>query len=106
MRSIAFALTMSLSVPALSAPGDLGRFLKSCAWGTGLGAAAGAVTLAFEEKPGEHTVNIARGASLGLYAGIAYGLLQAQKKAPIPETVRVLPVLLPTEAGVVAVLRF
>lgn len=61
---------------ASAVEGALGRFLKACAWGTMIGTATGAVSLAFEQKPSEHTVNIARGASLGLYGGIAYGLLQ------------------------------
>lgn len=40
-----------------------------------IGAGVGAVSLAFESEPGKHTNNISRGASLGLYAGIAVGLL-------------------------------
>lgn len=72
---VALSLLMSGS-QAFAVEGDLGRFLKACAWGTAIGAATGVVTLAFESKPSEHTVNVARGASLGLYGGIAYGLLQ------------------------------
>lgn len=56
--------------------GSLGRFLKNCAWGTVIGAGAGVVSLAFENRPSDHTINIARGASLGLYGGIAYGLAE------------------------------
>ncbi|WP_374073311.1 hypothetical protein [Bdellovibrio bacteriovorus] len=59
---------------------DLKAFLKSCAWGTLAGAGAGVVSLAFTDKPSESWNNVAKGASLGLYAGIAYGLYQANKE--------------------------
>lgn len=49
-------------------------FLVSCGYGILIGAGAGVVTLAFEKNPSEHTNNIARGASLGLYGGIGYSL--------------------------------
>ena len=90
-------LSLTFSGPVLAAPGDLGRFLKACAWGTAIGAGAGAVTLAFEEKPSDHTVNVARGASLGLYAGIAYGLLQQQKTESRSDEVIFLPYAIPGE---------
>lgn len=78
-------LSLSLlisSSQAFAVEGALGRFLKSCAWGMAIGTAVGTVTLAFEEKPSEHTINIARGASLGLYGGIAYGMLQMNPPEP------------------------
>lgn len=53
---------------------ELKTFLKSCGWGTIFGATAGVVSLAFTDKPSESWGNVSRGASLGLYAGIAYGL--------------------------------
>ena len=46
----------------------------SCAYGTGIGAGAGLISLAFTDDPGSKVSNVARGASLGLYAGIAMGL--------------------------------
>lgn len=52
----------------------LKEFLKSCAVGTMGGATLGVISLALEDKPSESWNNVARGASLGLYAGIAYGL--------------------------------
>ncbi|MFP5519622.1 MAG: hypothetical protein ACLGGX_06940 [Bdellovibrionia bacterium] len=55
-------------------------FLKSCAYGTMGGAALGLASLALVDKPSEHTANVARGASLGLYAGIAYGWYQLQNE--------------------------
>jgi hypothetical protein len=53
---------------------DLKRFLKSCGYGTMAGAGLGLASLVFEKKPNESYGNIPRGASLGLYGGIAYGL--------------------------------
>lgn len=49
-------------------------FLLSCAYGTAAGAVVGLVSLAFTEDPSGKTNNIARGASLGLYAGMAFGV--------------------------------
>ncbi len=53
---------------------DLKQFLKSCGYGTLAGAGLGLASLVFEKKPNESYANIARGASLGLYGGMAYGL--------------------------------
>ena len=76
MLRFLFAMALIFSSTAASAQSrDLASFLKTCGWGTALGAGAGAVSLVFESEPGKHTNNIARGASLGLYAGIAVGLL-------------------------------
>lgn len=87
MKACLLVLLCCLSAPALALeparPPEtkLGRFLKTCAWGFGIGAAAGTVSLVFEDKPSEHTINIARGASLGLYGGIIYGLVDAENQA-------------------------
>lgn len=59
---------------------ELTEFLKSCGYGTLIGAGVGVVSLAFEKNPSEHANNVARGASLGLYGGIVYGLLEAQER--------------------------
>lgn len=53
---------------------DLKQFLKTSAVGMLGGATLGVVSLAFSDKPSESWNNVARGASLGLYAGIGYGL--------------------------------
>lgn len=58
------------------ANGNLQDFLKSSAYGTIGGALAGVVSLALTDRPSDHGSNIAKGASLGLYAGIGYGLYQ------------------------------
>lgn len=53
-------------------------FFISCGYGTLAGAALGAVSVAVSENPSEKSMNIARGASLGLYAGIGYGIYRSQ----------------------------
>ncbi|HRO66796.1 MAG TPA: hypothetical protein PL182_04465 [Pseudobdellovibrionaceae bacterium] len=81
-KSFLFAALIFSSTIASAQSRDLASFLKTCAWGTAIGAGAGAVSLAFESEPGKHTNNIARGASLGLYAGIAVGLLAMNEPDP------------------------
>lgn len=73
-----FAL-LFFQVPQAQAQ-NLRSFVKSCAWGTLLGAGAGVVSLAFVDKPGESWGNVAKGASLGLYSGIAYGLYDMNRE--------------------------
>lgn len=53
---------------------DLGVFLRSCAYGTVAGAILGLGAVALSENPSEKLNTVARGASLGLYAGIGFGL--------------------------------
>jgi hypothetical protein len=50
------------------------EFIRSCTYGVLAGTLVGAATLAFTEQPGENINRVARGASLGLYAGILLGL--------------------------------
>lgn len=59
---------------------DLRGFLRNCAWGALGGATVGVVSLAFTDKPSESWGNVAKGASLGLYAGIAYGVMSLNKQ--------------------------
>lgn len=49
------------------------EFIMSCTYGVIAGTLVGAASLAFTSQPGENLNFIARGASLGLYAGIALG---------------------------------
>lgn len=49
------------------------EFIMSCTYGVLAGSLVGAASLAFEETPSEKLHRIARGASLGLYAGIILG---------------------------------
>lgn len=50
------------------------EFIMSCTYGVLAGTLVGAATLAFTDQPGDNLNKVARGASLGLYAGIALGL--------------------------------
>ena len=49
------------------------EFLMSCTYGALAGGLVGAATLAFSSHPGDNLNTVARGASLGLYAGILLG---------------------------------
>lgn len=71
-----FCFLFSLNVSAQNA--DPGRqktreFLMSCTYGILTGTLVGAASLAFTDSPGDNLHRVARGASLGLYAGIALG---------------------------------
>lgn len=68
-----FLSGLLLISPRLANAEELKNFLLSCAYGTAAGAAIGLSTVAFAEDPSSKTVNIAKGASLGLYAGMAIG---------------------------------
>lgn len=63
-----------VSTPRAHAANEMREFLMACTYGVLAGTLVGASTLAFETKPGENLSAVARGASLGLYAGIALGL--------------------------------
>lgn len=66
-------LIVSLLLSQSAFSQDLKQFLKSCGYGTLAGAGLGLASLVFEKRPNESYGNIARGASLGLYGGMAYG---------------------------------
>ncbi len=70
---ILFVFFFGLS-SAQAQSGDLGVFLRSCAYGTAAGAILGLGVVALSENPGEKLNTVARGASLGLYAGMGFGL--------------------------------
>jgi hypothetical protein len=82
MKRIFQVLVITFLIPTLVQAADLKRFLKTCAWGTVFGAGAGVVSLAFSDQPSEHWNNVAKGASLGLYAGIAYGVYEINQPTP------------------------
>lgn len=46
----------------------------SCSYGVLAGTLVGVASLAFEDQPGKNLNHVARGASIGLYAGILLGL--------------------------------
>ncbi len=76
ISAVSFALLMSLGTPVASAaePGGSREFMLSCVYGAVAGTLVGAATLAFTDKPNQNLNRVARGASLGLYAGIFLGL--------------------------------
>lgn len=71
--SLLLVLFLSLSLPAQA---SVRQFIKTCGWGVVMGATAGLASLALVDRPEDNLANIAKGASLGLYAGIAYGVYQ------------------------------
>lgn len=60
--------------PRAASAEPIREFVLSAGYGVLAGGLVGAATLAFSDKPGENLNRIARGASIGLYAGIALGL--------------------------------
>lgn len=63
-----------LSVPMKARADSSREFMMSAAYGALAGTLVGAATLAFSDRPGDNLNNVARGASIGLYAGILLGL--------------------------------
>lgn len=74
LTSTFVVLFVAQIVGAQTSGDSLRTFLTSCAYGTAGGAVVGLVSLAFNEDPKGNAMNIAKGASLGLYAGIGWGL--------------------------------
>jgi hypothetical protein len=72
---------------SVSARADMTTFLKSCGYGTLAGAALGLASLAVSENPSGKINNVARGASLGLYAGIGYGAYLHYKQQTTPGSI-------------------
>lgn len=50
------------------------EFIMACTYGVLAGTLVGAASLAFTSQPGQNLQLVARGASLGLYAGILLGV--------------------------------
>lgn len=72
--------------PSISLAYGVRDFVTTAGKGILAGAALGVVSLAFEDHPEDSWNNVARGASLGLYGGIAYALYSAQKPEISPES--------------------
>ena len=68
---LAAAILMSSS---FAKAGSEREFIMSCTYGVLAGTLVGAASLAFEDNPGDNLQRVARGASLGLYAGITLGV--------------------------------
>jgi hypothetical protein len=67
-------LISSLIISSQAHATAMREFMLSCTYGTLAGTMVGAATLAFTNKPGENLNKVARGASIGLYVGIALGV--------------------------------
>ncbi len=81
-------LIINLGTASVSLGNDqMTRFLKSCAYGTLGGAALGLVSISFSDDPGGRVNQVARGASLGLYAGIGYGYYLTRQEKISDESV-------------------
>lgn len=74
---IAICLSTSICVPSFAqeegSKQKTREFLMACTYGILTGTLIGAASLAFTDSPGDNLHRVARGASLGLYAGIALG---------------------------------
>lgn len=71
---IVIATTLfAFGLPSHAAPNEAREFIMSCTYGVLAGTLVGAASLAFVDKPGDNLQRVARGASLGLYAGIGLG---------------------------------
>lgn len=66
-------LLISLFLGSQAQATPMKEFVMSCTYGVLAGTLVGAASLAFTKQPGENLHRVARGASIGLYAGIALG---------------------------------
>ena len=71
--ALIFSILLSLVAPQKAQADDTRDFVMSCTYGVLAGTLVGAASLSFTDKPGDKLYRIARGASLGLYAGIFLG---------------------------------
>lgn len=67
------SLSMLVGIPTRVQADPMRDFVVSASYGVIAGTLVGAATLAFSDKPGDNLNKVARGASLGLYAGILLG---------------------------------
>lgn len=89
--------TLIVAITGSSARADkMKDFLLSCAYGTAAGAAIGVASLVISDDPGSKMNNIARGASLGLYGGIVFGLALANQSTTGETASLGAPALVPT----------
>lgn len=93
---------------AKAANEDLALFLKSSAYGAAFGAGAGLTSLAFSDQPSKNLNQVARGASLGLYVGMAVGFyLVNQRSESINSNASKIPFwILPQTQGLAVGLSF
>ena len=67
-------VSVALILPARSEASPMREFIMSCTYGVLAGTLVGGAMLAFTDQPGDNLSKVARGASLGLYAGILLGV--------------------------------
>lgn len=77
--------------PATFADEEMKKFLRTCTYGVVAGALVGAASLAFAEDPGSNLNPIARGASFGLYGGIALGLINMKNSSQDTSKLLIIP---------------
>ena len=90
---LAFACVL-LMAPRIAKAEPMREFVMSCSYGVLAGTLVGVATLAFTDRPGDNLNKVARGASLGLYAGILLGAyivygVPADEEEPIPGGIKV-----------------
>ena len=73
VRNFLFLLFVSILLKPSHSQAMGKEFITSCTYGVIAGTIVGSATLAFADNPGDKLHRIARGASLGLYAGIMLG---------------------------------
>jgi len=71
---LALVVAILIGLPSAHAENQQREFLMSCTYGVMAGTLVGGASLAFQPSPGSSLSNVARGASIGLYAGILLGL--------------------------------
>lgn len=90
MKALCIFLILTFLTPstyaAVGEDNKMREFLTSAAYGTLVGALIGAASLAFVDNPDDELQRVAKGASLGLYAGIALGIYVTQFYSNQPET--------------------
>lgn len=74
LSTLLLVLFFGLGPQQSFAADDMHEFITSCSYGVIAGSLVGVASLAFEKQPGKSLNNVARGASLGLYAGIILGI--------------------------------
>jgi hypothetical protein len=67
---------VSLPVSSRAASSSLQVVLIDSLWGAGIGALAGAATLAFMDHPSDHYERIYQGAAVGLFIGMGFGVYE------------------------------
>lgn len=81
MKKIVIILALCLAFISLpndsrAASSSLQVVLIDSLWGAGIGALAGAATLAFMDHPSDHYERIYQGAAVGLFLGLGFGVYE------------------------------